>query len=90
MRPHQIFVDMERESVLLPIHGMHVPFHISTIKNVVQPEPDQSASYLRINFFTPGTAGQKPRPQDEGRVAESVHHHVLALQARRWARTCLP
>ena len=53
MRPHQIFVDLEREAVLLPIHGMHVPFHIATIKNVVQPEPD-AAAYLRINFYTPG------------------------------------
>jgi nucleosome binding factor SPN SPT16 subunit len=65
MKPHQIFVDMERDAVLLPIHGMHVPFHISSIKNVVQPEPDQSASYLRINFFTPGTP-TKPAPPQHG------------------------
>ncbi len=61
MRPHQVFVDMEREAVLLPIHGMHVPFHISTIKNVVQPEPD-AAAYLRINFYTPGQALGKDAP----------------------------
>jgi len=53
MKANQIYVDMDRESVILPVHGMHIPFHISTIKNVVQPEADQ-AGYLRINFFTPG------------------------------------
>ena len=53
LKANQIYVDMDREAVILPVHGMHVPFHISTIKNVVQPEADQ-AGYLRINFFTPG------------------------------------
>lgn len=61
MRANQVFVDMEREAVLLPIHGMHVPFHIATIKNVVQPEPD-AAAYLRINFYSPGQTLGKDAP----------------------------
>ncbi len=71
MKPHQIFVDMEREAVLLPIHGMHVPFHISTIKNVVQPEAD-AAAYLRINFYTPGQALGKDAP---GVMSKLVQAH---------------
>lgn len=71
MRPHQVFVDMEREAVLLPIHGMHVPFHISTIKNVVQPEPD-AAAYLRINFYTPGQALGKDAPAIMSKLVQAV------------------
>src|SRR3546814_14703181 len=49
--PNQIKVDMDREAVIVPIHGQPVPFHISTITTVVLQEPDR-ATYLRINFFT--------------------------------------
>ncbi len=48
----RIFVDQKNESVLLPIYGLLVPFHISTIKSVTRSE-----EFLRINFITPGTAG---------------------------------
>jgi nucleosome binding factor SPN SPT16 subunit len=49
-RNGRIFVDQKREAVLLPIYGMLVPFHISTIKNATKSE-----DYLRINFVTPGS-----------------------------------
>jgi nucleosome binding factor SPN SPT16 subunit len=51
-----IKVDMDREVVLCPVNGQPVPFAIHTIKNVVLPEPDNHAHYLRINFFAPGQA----------------------------------
>ena len=44
---------MINECVLVPINGNPVPFHISTIKNVVQPDPDK-ATYLRLNFHSGG------------------------------------
>lgn len=59
--PNQVKVDMSRECVILPICGNPIPFHISTIKNVVLPDPD-TASYLRINFFTAGVAIGKDTP----------------------------
>lgn len=49
----QVFVDMRSESILVPINGIPTPFHISTIKNVSKSEEDK-ATYLRINFYTPG------------------------------------
>jgi len=49
-RNGRIFVDQKREAVLLPIYGVLVPFHISTIKNATK-----SDDYLRINFITPGS-----------------------------------
>lgn len=47
-----ICIDQKNESVLLPICGQIVPFHISTIKNVTKSE-EVNLTYLRINFLTP-------------------------------------
>jgi nucleosome binding factor SPN SPT16 subunit len=52
-RKNQIFVDTRHESVLLPIHGQLVPFHVSTIKNVSKNEEGR-LFFLRINFLHPG------------------------------------
>jgi nucleosome binding factor SPN SPT16 subunit len=52
--PNQVKVDMASQCVFLPICGNPIPFHISTIKNVVMPEAD-GATLLRINFYTAGT-----------------------------------
>ncbi|XP_059476610.1 FACT complex subunit spt16 [Neocloeon triangulifer] len=49
----KIFVDRKYETVLLPIFGLSVPFHISTIKNISQ-SVEGDYTYLRINFFHPG------------------------------------
>lgn len=59
--PNQVKVDMANQCVFLPICGNPVPFHISTIKNVVMPEGD-SATLLRINFYTAGMAVGKDAP----------------------------
>ncbi len=42
-------------AVILPIHGMAVPFHISHIKNVSTNEQGEY-TYLRINFVTQNEA----------------------------------
>lgn len=51
-RPRQLCVDMEAEAVLVPINGVPVPFHITTIKNASKSDEGQY-SYLRINFHAP-------------------------------------
>lgn len=56
---HIVKVDMSNEAILLPINGMPVPFHISMIKSVVLPDPDNRATYLRINFYGAGQAVPK-------------------------------
>ncbi|KAK7590876.1 hypothetical protein V9T40_002489 [Parthenolecanium corni] len=50
----KIYVDRKYETVILPIFGLPVPFHISTIKNISQ-SVEGDYTYLRINFFHPGT-----------------------------------
>lgn len=56
---NKIIVDKKRDTVLLPINGTHIPFHIATIKNVAKTdEPD--CMYLRINFKTSKANFGKP------------------------------
>jgi nucleosome binding factor SPN SPT16 subunit len=67
--PNQVKVDMKSECVILPISGNPVPFHISTIKNVVMPDPDV-AHYLRINFHSAGAALGKDVPPNLVKLIE--------------------
>jgi nucleosome binding factor SPN SPT16 subunit len=61
--PHQLKVDLDKETLIVPISGQPVPFHISTIKSVIMPEPDR-ATYLRINFYSSGAALGKDAPKN--------------------------
>ena len=55
----KVYVDEQRQSVILPVYGYAVPFHISTIKNVTKTE-EADHIVLRINFQSPGQiAGKK-------------------------------
>ena len=53
-----IFKDKARETVILPIMGSPVPFHIATIKNL-STSIEGDYTYLRINFHHPGVAINK-------------------------------
>nr|CAI5822103.1 unnamed protein product [Callosobruchus analis] len=50
----KLYVDQKYETVILPIYGIPVPFHISTVKNISQ-SVEGDYTYLRINFFHPGS-----------------------------------
>ena len=70
--PNQVKVDMINECIIVPINGNPVPFHITMIKNVVQPEPDK-ATYLRLNFHTGGGSLGKDVPAN---VAKLIQRHA--------------
>ena len=53
LKLNQTHVDGKAETVLVPVNGRLVPFHISTIKNVVKHEHEGWMS-LRIQFVAPG------------------------------------
>ena len=57
LRPRAILVDMDAEAVIVPINGIPVPFHISTLKNATKSDEGQY-SYLRVNFHTPQATGR--------------------------------
>lgn len=60
--PNQLYVDVSRESILVPINGQLIPFHIDTVKNVSKHEQGEH-TILRINFLTPDMpSGQKGLP----------------------------
>lgn len=48
-----VFIDSKRESLLVPIGGRVIPFHVSTIKNVSKTD-EVGGSFLRVNFHVPG------------------------------------
>ncbi|KAI9251558.1 FACT complex subunit-domain-containing protein [Sporodiniella umbellata] len=54
----KIVVDRKHSSIILPIYGMAVPFHISTLKNASKSDEGDFVM-LRLNFLTPGQAGSK-------------------------------
>lgn len=58
-RDLRIFIDHKAQSLLLPIYGFSVPFHINTLKNVSKSD-EGDFTYLRFNFIAPGQiAGKK-------------------------------
>lgn len=50
-----ISVDMRRDTILLPVYGKIVPYHISVIKNVSRQNEGRITS-LRFNFNIPGNS----------------------------------
>nr|AAB80936.1 probable transcriptional regulator dre4 [Drosophila melanogaster] len=64
----KLYVDKSTETVIMPVFGIQVPFHISTIKNISQ-SVEGEYTYLRINFFHPGATmgrnegGLYPQPE---------------------------
>ncbi|GAU95532.1 hypothetical protein RvY_07133 [Ramazzottius varieornatus] len=55
VRELKIYVDRKNETVILPLFGEPVPFHISIIKSVAT-SVEGDYTYLRINFNHPGSA----------------------------------
>ena len=77
----KIFVDKKNETVILPIFGVPVPFHISTIKNV-STSVEGDYLYLRINFFFPGSTLEKGTafPSNEATFLKELTYRSNALK----------
>ena len=73
-----IVVDVKAVTIVLPIMGRPVPFHINTIKNASKSDEGEF-SYLRINFLSPGQGvGRK----DEQPFEDANAHFVRSLTFR--------
>lgn len=77
----KIYVDKRNEAVILPIFGVPVPFHISTIKNV-STSVEGDYLYLRINFFFPGSTLEKGSvfPSNEATFLKELTYRSYALK----------
>ena len=67
----KIYVDKKYETVILPVFGVPVPFHIATIKNISS-SVEGDYTYLRINFFHPGASIGKDEPRFQNAEATFV------------------
>lgn len=77
--PNQVKVDMATQCIILPVCGTPVPFHISTIKNVVMPEGD-NATLLRINFYSAGMAVGKDAPPNMVKLVQKYAPYAAFLR----------
>jgi nucleosome binding factor SPN SPT16 subunit len=74
----KILVDSKSQSVVVPVMGRAVPFHINTIKNAsVNDEGDWV--FLRINFLSPG---QGVARRDDQPFEDASAHFVRSLTFR--------
>lgn len=53
VKKNQIYVDSQKDMLLLPINGRHIPIHISILKNASKIDEGKTIS-LRLNFYFPG------------------------------------
>lgn len=73
-----IVVDGKANTVVLPIMGRPVPFHINTIKNASKSDEGEF-SYLRINLLSPGQGvGRK----DDQPFEDASAHFIRSLTFR--------
>lgn len=78
IRNLEIVVDAKNNTVVLPILGRPVPFHINTIKNASKSDEGDFA-FLRINFLSPGQGvGRK----DDQPFEDASAHFVRSLTFR--------
>ncbi|MCJ1307261.1 FACT complex subunit spt16 [Agyrium rufum] len=74
----EIVVDQKASTVVVPIMGRPVPFHIHTIKNASHSE-EGDYTFLRINFLSPGQGvGRK----DDQPFEDPSAHFVRSLTFR--------
>lgn len=78
VRDLSILVDTKNQTLILPIMGRPVPFHIQTIKNVSKSDEGEWA-FLRINFLSPGQGvGRK----DDQPFEDATAHFVRSFTYR--------
>ncbi|KAF4595371.1 FACT complex subunit SPT16 [Ophiocordyceps camponoti-floridani] len=74
----EVVVDTKNNTVVVPIMGRPVPFHINTIKNASKSDENDFA-FLRINFLSPGQGvGRK----DDQPFEDASAHFVRSLTFR--------
>lgn len=78
VRDMGIVIDPKNATVIIPVMGRPVPFHINTMKNASKSD-EGDWSFLRINFLSPGQGvGRK----DEQPFEDATAHFVRSLTFR--------
>lgn len=86
VRDLKIHVDYKNQTIILPICGRPVPFHINSFKNGSQNE-EGDYTYLRLNFHSPGAGGFNARraelPYEDTPDAQFVRSITLRSRDRQ-------
>ena len=78
VRDQGIVVDQKNATIVVPVMGRPVPYHINTIKNASKSDEGEW-SFLRINFLSPGQGvGRK----DDQPFEDASAHFVRSLTFR--------
>lgn len=71
IRDGKIYIDKRYETLIIPFFGMATPFHISTLKNCSS-SIEGDYTYLRLNFFVPGSTISATKSNTDGPYPESA------------------
>lgn len=82
MKKSLIYIDNKNNTILLPINGTHIPFHVCILKSVVKNDEGRHAS-LRFNFHLPNTIATINFPKY---VEPTVYVKELVFRSQQIAR----
>lgn len=77
----KIHIDYKNHTIILPICGRPVPFHINSFKNGSQNE-EGDYTYLRLNFNSPGAGGANARRAELPYEDSPDSHFVRSITFR--------
>lgn len=63
VRDLRVHVDWKNQTIIVPIYGRPVPFHINSYKNGSKNEEGEY-TYLRLNFHSPGASGISKKAEE--------------------------
>lgn len=80
LKPNKIHIDHKHSCILVPVNGIHIPFHVSTIKNLSCNFEDSSRLFmLRVNFLVPGAQGTSKGDINEFPVLDGKEMYIKEL-----------
>ncbi|PSK35602.1 FACT complex subunit SPT16 [Candidozyma pseudohaemuli] len=81
VRDLKIHIDYKNHTIILPINGRPVPFHINAFKNGSQNE-EGDHTYLRLNFNSPGAGGNMSKRAELPYEDSPDHQFVRSITFR--------
>nr|AAA97888.1 CDC68 [Kluyveromyces lactis] len=81
VRDLKIHVDWKSQTIILPIYGRPVPFHINSYKNGSKNEEGEY-TYLRLNFHSPGAGGVGKKTEELPYEENPENQFVRSLTLR--------
>lgn len=81
VRDLKIHVDWKSQTIILPIYGRPVPFHINAYKNGSKNEEGEY-TYLRLNFHSPGAGGTSKKSEELPYEDNSDNQFVRSITLR--------